>query len=510
MKSLKSAMIVSILIVLFTGMISSAFPEKVFAGEADIVLFPDSNLEQALLALGADVDGDGALCESELVGLVEPLDLSGRNISDIEGLQYATGIAVLDLSDNTISEISVLLALTSLEALDISENLLDITDGSDDMTVIESMGLTCSVTYEPQKSTEVTGVTLSEDFAMCVDDIKTLEATIMPDYAFNPNVTWSTDNDLIATVVDGVVTAVSTGTVNIVVTTEDGGFTDTCAITVKPNKLSSAIYMIGDGQLTEVTKYTSIDQFKANINNDIEDIRVCMADGTEVTTGNVGTGMTVQMIVSGIPRDSLTVVVRGDVNGDGRISISDYTLVRLHILGLKNVEGPYFQAADVNRDGKVTISDYTLIRLDILSLKLIAGSKPVFPEVTNPRIRTFLNIALAQLGKPYVWGDEGPDTFDCSGFIYYCLNTEGYTVARQTANGYSKKAEWQYVDKNELQPGDLMFYWSDDIPGIIGHVGIYLGNGYHIHASSTYGFIVIWQVEGWYDTSLSHGMRVYQ
>jgi hypothetical protein len=510
MKSLKSALIVSILIVLFACTLSSAFPEKVFAGDADIVLFPDSNLEQALLDLGADVDGDGALCESELAALTDTLDLSGRNIADIGGLQYATGIVQLNLSGNVISDISLLSALSSLEKLDISDNLLDITDGSPDRVVIDSMSTTCAVTYEPQKSTAVTGVTLPEDFAVCVDDIETLDAIVTPDYSLNTDVSWSTDNELIATVSDGVVTAISTGTVNISVTTEDGEFTDICAITVKPNKLSSAIYMIGDGQITELSKYTTIDQFKANINNNIEDIRVCMPDGTEVTSGYVGTGMTLQMIVRGIPRDSLTVVLRGDVNGDGRISISDYTMARLHILGLKSVEGPYFQAADVNRDGKISISDYTLMRLDILSLKLISGSKPVFPEVSNPRIRTFLNIALAQLGKPYVWGDEGPNTFDCSGFIYYCLNTEGYTVARQTASGYSKRTDWQYVDKNELQPGDLMFYWSDKLPGTIGHVGIYLGNGYHIHASSTYGFIVVWQVEGWYDTSLSHGLRVYQ
>ncbi len=54
-----------------------------------------------------------------------------------------------------------------------------------------------------------------------------------------------------------------------------------------------------------------------------------------------------------------------------------------------------------------------------------------------------------------------------------------------------------------------MFYISDDNPDRIGHVGIYLGNGYHIHASSSYGYVVICQVDGWYDEMLSHGRRVY-
>ncbi len=500
----------SVLVVLLAYTITGAFSENVFADEADIVLFQDSNLEQAFLELGTDTDGDGAICEGELAALTGPLDLSGRNISDIEGLQFATSIVQMDLSGNTISDISNLTSLPSLETLDISENLLDTADGSPDRAVIDAMGATCTVIFEPQKSKAVTGVTLPEDYDVCVDDIETLEALVAPVYSLNQDVSWSSDNDLVATVSDGVLTAISTGTVNVTVTTEDGGFTDTCAITVKPNKLSSADYMISGGQITGMTKYTTIAQFKANINNDSGDVRVYMPDGTEATTGYVGTGMTVRLVVRGITRETLTVIERGDVNGDGRISVSDYTMIRLHILGLKSVEEPYFQAADVNSDGKLSISDYTLIRLDILSLKLIGGSKPVLPEVSNPRIRTFLNIALAQLGKPYVWADEGPETFDCSGFIYYCLNTEGYTIGRQTANGYSRNTAWQYVDKSALQPGDLMFYWSDKVPGTIGHVGIYLGNGYHIHASSTYGFIVIWKVEGWYETSLSHGMRVYR
>jgi cell wall-associated NlpC family hydrolase len=54
-----------------------------------------------------------------------------------------------------------------------------------------------------------------------------------------------------------------------------------------------------------------------------------------------------------------------------------------------------------------------------------------------------------------------------------------------------------------------MFYHSDTRPGIIGHIGIYLGNGYHIHASSDYGRVIICRVDGWYDRMLSHGRRVF-
>lgn len=64
----------------------------------------------------------------------------------------------------------------------------------------------------------------------------------------------------------------------------------------------------------------------------------------------------------------------GDVNGDGVISISDYTLIRLHILGLRTLTDRALTAADANRDGNISISDYTMARLDILGLKPIDQS----------------------------------------------------------------------------------------------------------------------------------------
>jgi cell wall-associated NlpC family hydrolase len=56
-----------------------------------------------------------------------------------------------------------------------------------------------------------------------------------------------------------------------------------------------------------------------------------------------------------------------------------------------------------------------------------------------------------------------------------------------------------------------MFYFSDnpDDGNHIGHIGIYLGNGYHVHASSDNGRIVISRIVGWYDQMLSHGRRAY-
>ncbi len=90
----------------------------------------------------------------------------------------------------------------------------------------------CSVTVNA-KVINVTGVSLNKNSLELVEeDTETLTATVSPSDATNKNVTWSTENSGIATVSDGVVTAVSAGNTTITVTTEDGSYTDTCSVTV--------------------------------------------------------------------------------------------------------------------------------------------------------------------------------------------------------------------------------------------------------------------------------------
>ena len=101
-----------------------------------------------------------------------------------------------------------------------------------------------------------------------------------------------------------------------------------------------------------------------------------------------------------------------------------------------------------------------------------------------------ISYAKKFLGKPYVWGAQGPNGFDCSGFTYYVYkNSAGKTLPR-TSSAQSKYGT--YVSKSNLKPGDLLFFDTVGANnGVVTHCGIYIGNNQFIHAASGQGKVVI-------------------
>ncbi|MFF5182740.1 NlpC/P60 family protein [Streptomyces sp. NPDC000345] len=85
-----------------------------------------------------------------------------------------------------------------------------------------------------------------------------------------------------------------------------------------------------------------------------------------------------------------------------------------------------------------------------------------------------LAFARAQIGKPYVWGATGPDSYDCSGLTQAAWKAAGVTLPRTT---YDQVNAGTTVSLADAQPGDLVFFYDD-----ISHVGLYIGNGMMIHA----------------------------
>ena len=101
-----------------------------------------------------------------------------------------------------------------------------------------------------------------------------------------------------------------------------------------------------------------------------------------------------------------------------------------------------------------------------------------------------IDYAKTLLGKKYVWGAEGPNTFDCSGFTQYIFKKSAGVSIPRVSRDQSKFG--QSVSKSQLQKGDLIFFDTEGSNnGNVTHVAIYMGNNKIIHASSSKGKVVI-------------------
>ena len=122
-----------------------------------------------------------------------------------------------------------------------------------------------------------------------------------------------------------------------------------------------------------------------------------------------------------------------------------------------------------------------------------ATPKPQVTKAPSSAKKTYSSVVAAaqdQLGKPYVWSAEGPDSFDCSGLVYYCLKQSGHSVSRRSAKGFSQTGSWTLISSmSELRAGDLVFFKSDSKDSV-NHTGICISSSVMIHASSSKGQVV--------------------
>ncbi|RNL86368.1 C40 family peptidase [Halostreptopolyspora alba] len=93
--------------------------------------------------------------------------------------------------------------------------------------------------------------------------------------------------------------------------------------------------------------------------------------------------------------------------------------------------------------------------------------------------RAALDFAYAQIGKPYVWGGTGPDGYDCSGLTQAAWKQAGVNLPRVSEDQFNAGSR---VSWDQLQPGDLMFFYDSEEPS---HVGMYAGDGMMVHASTS-------------------------
>lgn len=127
---------------------------------------------------------------------------------------------------------------------------------------------------------------------------------------------------------------------------------------------------------------------------------------------------------------------------------------------------------------------------------------------TGGKVTEMIAFAKQQLGKRYVRGAEGSKTFDCSGFSYYVVKHMGIETGRYNAAGFSKMSSWAKVSSvSKLKAGDLVFFSSKKKR--VSHMGIYIGDGKLIHASSSHGKVIISDMSGYFVRNFVCGRRVF-
>lgn len=115
--------------------------------------------------------------------------------------------------------------------------------------------------------------------------------------------------------------------------------------------------------------------------------------------------------------------------------------------------------------------------------------------------------ALNYLNTPYIWGSNGPTSFDCSGYVNYVYEkTVGIDLPRVSYNIAKYGAK---VDMNNLQIGDIL-YFKTTRKNRISHVGIYIGENKFVHASSRRKKVVVSEIKGYYKKAIRGAVRPFK
>lgn len=128
-------------------------------------------------------------------------------------------------------------------------------------------------------------------------------------------------------------------------------------------------------------------------------------------------------------------------------------------------------------------------------------------------ILMLLTLATQQIDKPYVYATSGPSSYDCSGLVCYCYKETFDIKLPRSAKGLGYCDDYQRIESiEELYKGDVVCFNTNSHDGDLSdHVGIYLGDGEFIHASSSKGKVLISSItEGYYNKVFSWGLRIVE
>lgn len=206
---------------------------------------------------------------------------------------------------------------------------------------------------------------------------KTLDVKITPTWVENKNIAWESSNkDIVEVSNEGKITAKKEGTATIKVTWKDKNLSDEIKVNVvkfsKDTKIEIKKYKIENNKISYIGQKVKIADFLSNIS--LSSNLEASIESTNKNQEYIGTNTKViikekehQLVI-----EEYDCLIYGDINGDGKISALDYTLIKNHIMDVQKIMDTNMKlTADVNGDNKISALDYTLIKNDIMDVKKI-------------------------------------------------------------------------------------------------------------------------------------------
>lgn len=216
----------------------------------------------------------------------------------------------------------------------------------------------------------------SDDITLIVGETHQIEVTFIPD-GTEDTLTYTGYDDTKISVVNGLITGLSEGTTTITVGTENTDIEKTINVTIINGKFASSTYSVVDKEKEDQTTdriiigaepETLISDFKSNLDNPSEYIKIYDGDNELSDDDIVKTGLTIRLEVNGTIYDEAIIIIRGDINEDGLVNVIDKSIISEHVLRLNNIEGYKTYAADVDNNDSINITDKSKLSEYILRL----------------------------------------------------------------------------------------------------------------------------------------------
>lgn len=166
------------------------------------------------------------------------------------------------------------------------------------------------------------------------------------------------------------------------------------------------------------------------------------------------------------------------------IGINDQWLRVIHGDSLGYIRSDYVDLTEIPYENRAS-SKEPIFYIDGKSTGTIPSAQALKGKTDGLARQEIVNTAKQYIGVPYVWGGTSPKGFDCSGFVQYVFAKHGVSLPRTSSQQWGVGSP---VSRDALRAGDLVFFNTNGQG--VSHVGIYIGNGQFIHASSSRGIMI--------------------